>query len=95
MIGTGESRKPACTLLAVAGHADTQAVISEHARANGHSVIPASTPALGLSTVGMSQPGPAASFTGDVSCISLSRLAFPASREMLHAQNERMLRFGI
>jgi hypothetical protein len=85
MIGTGESRKPACTLLAVAGHADTQAVISEHARANGHSVISASTLALGLSTVGMSQPGPAASFTGDVSCIfplssGVPRFARNASR---------------
>jgi DNA-binding response OmpR family regulator len=43
-------------LLVVAGNADTQTVILEHARAKGHSVISASTPALGLSTFDMTQP---------------------------------------
>jgi two-component system cell cycle response regulator len=44
------------TLLVVADNADTQAVILEHAKAQGHSVISASTPALGLSTFDMTQP---------------------------------------
>jgi DNA-binding response OmpR family regulator len=44
------------TLLVVADNADTQTVILEHARAQGHSVISASTPALGLSTFDMTQP---------------------------------------
>ena len=56
MITTTESRTSACTVLVVAGNADTQAVILEHAKANGYSVIAASNPALGLSTFDMTQP---------------------------------------
>jgi DNA-binding response OmpR family regulator len=40
----------------VADNADTQTVILEHARAQGYSVIPASSPALGLSTFDMTKP---------------------------------------
>lgn len=100
MIGTGESHRPACTLLVVDGPADTQAVISEHARAKGHSLISASTPALGLSTVGMAQPDSEASLTGDVSRISLvssgvSRFARYASREeAAHAALRDMIQGG-
>ena len=46
----------ACTLLVVAENADTQTVILEYARAKGHSVISATTPALGLTTFDMTQP---------------------------------------
>ncbi len=51
-----EWRPPARTLLVVANDTNTQAVILEHAKAHGHSVISASTPALGLSTFDMTQP---------------------------------------
>jgi DNA-binding response OmpR family regulator len=51
-----EWRPPARTLLVVANDTNTQAVILEHAKAQGHSVISASTPALGLSTFDMTQP---------------------------------------
>ncbi len=44
------------TILVVADNPDTQAVILEHAKVKGHSVISASTPALGLSTFDMTQP---------------------------------------
>jgi DNA-binding response OmpR family regulator len=44
------------TLLVVADNPDTQTAILEHAKANGHSVISAATPALGLSTFDMTQP---------------------------------------
>jgi DNA-binding response OmpR family regulator len=47
---------PSRTLLVVADDADTQALILEHARAKGHSVIAATTPALGLTTFDMTQP---------------------------------------
>jgi len=43
-------------LLVVADNADTQTVILEHARAKGHSVIAATTPALGLTTFDLTQP---------------------------------------
>jgi DNA-binding response OmpR family regulator len=56
MIATTGSHAQGRTLLVVAGNADTQTVILEHARAKGHSVIFASTPALGLSTFDMTQP---------------------------------------
>lgn len=56
MIATAGSQTPACWLLVVAGNVDTQAVLLEHAKAKGHSVISASTPALGLSTFDMMQP---------------------------------------
>jgi DNA-binding response OmpR family regulator len=48
----GEAR----TLLVVADNTDTQASILEHARAQGHSVISASSPALGLSTFDTAKP---------------------------------------
>lgn len=47
---------PSRTLLVVADNPDTQALILEHARAKGHSVIAATTPALGLTTFDMTQP---------------------------------------
>ena len=47
---------PSRTLLVVADNADTQTVILEHARAKGHSVIAATTPALGLTTFDLTQP---------------------------------------
>ena len=56
MIAMTEWRPPARTLLVVADNTNTQAVILEHAKAQGHSVISASTPALGLSTFDMTQP---------------------------------------
>lgn len=56
MIATTGSRTQARTLLVVAGNADTQTVILEHARAKGYSVISAATPALGLTTFDMTQP---------------------------------------
>ena len=56
MIAPTGSHTQARTVLVVAGNADTQAVILELARAKGHSVIAASTPALGLSTFEMTQP---------------------------------------
>jgi len=56
MIETTRGRTEARTLLVVAGNADTQATILEHAKAQGHSVVAASTPALGLSTFDMTQP---------------------------------------
>lgn len=56
MIATTESRAKARTLLVVADNADTQTMILEQAKAKGHSVIAASTPALGLSTFDMIQP---------------------------------------
>ena len=56
MITMTEWRPPARTLLVVANDTNTQAVILEHAKAQGHSVISASTPALGLSTFDMTQP---------------------------------------
>lgn len=56
MTATTGSRLPARTLLVVADNPDTQAVILEHAKAKGHSVISATTPALGLTTFDMTQP---------------------------------------
>ena len=56
MIATAGSDTQARTLLVVADNADTQTVILEHARTKGHSVISASTPALGFSTFEMTQP---------------------------------------
>ncbi len=56
MIAMTGSHTQARTLLVVADNADTQAVILEHAKAKGHSVISATTPALGLSTFDMTQP---------------------------------------
>ena len=56
MITMTEWRPPARTLLVVANDTNTQAIILEHAKAQGHSVISASTPALGLSTFDMTQP---------------------------------------
>ncbi|NWF72644.1 MAG: response regulator [Nitrospirae bacterium] len=56
MVATTGSHIQARTLLVVADNADTQAVILEHAKAQGHSVISASTPALGLATFDMTQP---------------------------------------
>lgn len=53
---TTRSHTQARTLLVVADNADTQTVILEQARAKGHSVISASTPALGLTTFDMTQP---------------------------------------
>ncbi|TKB34600.1 MAG: response regulator [Nitrospira sp.] len=47
---------PSRTLLVVADNPDTQALILEHARAKGHSVIAATSPALGLTTFDMTQP---------------------------------------
>lgn len=56
MTTTTGSDTQARTLLVVANNADTQTVILEHARAKGHSVISATTPALGLTTFEMTQP---------------------------------------
>ena len=56
MIATTGCHTQARTLLVVADNVDTQAVILEYAKAKGHSVISASTPALGLSTFDMTQP---------------------------------------
>ena len=56
MIVTTGSHTQARTLLVVADNADTQTVILEHARVQGHSVISASTPALGLTTFETMQP---------------------------------------
>jgi len=56
MIATTGSHTQARTLLVVADNADTQTVILEHAKAKGHSVISATTPALGLTTFDMTQP---------------------------------------
>ena len=56
MIATTGSHTRARTLLVVADDADAQTVILEHARAKGHSVISAATPALGLSAFDMTQP---------------------------------------
>jgi DNA-binding response OmpR family regulator len=56
MVATTGSPIQARTLLVVADNADTQTVILEHARAQGHSVISASSPALGLSTFDMTKP---------------------------------------
>jgi CheY-like chemotaxis protein/anti-sigma regulatory factor (Ser/Thr protein kinase) len=56
MIATTGCQTQARTLLVVADNVDTQAVILEYAKAKGHSVISASTPALGLSTFDMTQP---------------------------------------
>jgi len=47
---------PSRTLLVVADNPDTQALILEHARAKGHSVIAATNPALGMTTFDMTQP---------------------------------------
>jgi two-component system, cell cycle response regulator len=44
------------TVLVVAGNADTQTVILEHAKAQGHSVISAATPELGIETFDMTEP---------------------------------------
>jgi len=44
------------TVLVVADNADTQALILAYASAQGHSVISASNPALGLTTFDMTQP---------------------------------------
>ena len=56
MIATTGSHTQTRTVLVVADNADTQAVILEHAKAKGHSVISAATPALGLTTFDMMQP---------------------------------------
>jgi two-component system, cell cycle response regulator len=56
MMATTCGHTQARTLLVVADNDDTQTVILEHAKAMGHSVISASTPALGLSTFDMTQP---------------------------------------
>ena len=56
MTTTTASHTQARMLLVVADNADTQTVILEHARAKGHSVISATTPALGLTTFEMTQP---------------------------------------
>ncbi|NOT23811.1 MAG: response regulator [Nitrospiraceae bacterium] len=56
MIARTGSHTQTRTLLVVADNVDTQTVILEHARAHGHSVISATTPALGLSTFDMTQP---------------------------------------
>lgn len=56
MITMTHSQTQARTLLVVAGNPDTQSTILEHAKEKGHSVISASTPALGLSTFDMTQP---------------------------------------
>lgn len=47
MIATTGSHTQVRTLLVVADNADTQTVILEHARAQGHSVVSASTPRSG------------------------------------------------
>lgn len=56
MIAMPRSRAQARTLLVVAGNPVTHSMILEHASERGHSVISASTPALGLSTFEMTQP---------------------------------------
>ena len=56
MVATTGAHIQARTLLVVADNAETQTVILEHARAQGHSVISASSPALGLSTFDMTKP---------------------------------------
>lgn len=56
MSATLGSSTQARTLLVVAGNADTQTVILEHAKAQGHSVISAATPELGIETFDMTQP---------------------------------------
>jgi len=56
MITTTRSRAQARRLLVVADNFDTQTVILEHARTMGHSVISATTPALGLTKFDMAQP---------------------------------------
>ena len=56
MVATTCSHIQARTLLVVADNAETQTVILEHARGQGHSVISATTPALGLTTFDMTQP---------------------------------------
>jgi two-component system, cell cycle response regulator len=56
MSATLGSSTRACTLLVVAGNADTKTVILEHAKAQGHSVISAATPELGAETFDMTQP---------------------------------------
>ncbi|MBI3808279.1 MAG: response regulator [Nitrospirae bacterium] len=56
MTPTTGSHAQARTVLVVAGNADTRAVILEHAKAQGHVVVSAATPALGLTTFDMTQP---------------------------------------
>ena len=56
MMATTGSHTQGRTLLVVADNADTQTVILEQASAKGHSVISASSPALGLTTFEMTQP---------------------------------------
>jgi two-component system, cell cycle response regulator len=56
MIATTGSRVQARRLLVVVDNVDTQSVILEHARAKGHSIISAETPALGLTKFDMAQP---------------------------------------
>ena len=56
MTATTGSHIQSCTLLVVADNPDTQTLILEHARGKGHSVIAATTPALGLTTFDMTQP---------------------------------------
>ena len=56
MIVTRGRQTQVRTVLVVADNADTQAAILKHAKAKGHSVISAATPALGLSTFDMTQP---------------------------------------
>ena len=56
MIATTGWHPDARTILVVVDNAETQAAILDHAKAKGHSVISASTPALGLSTFDMTHP---------------------------------------
>jgi len=56
MMATTGSHTQGRMLLVVADNADTQTVILEQASAKGHSVISASSPALGLTTFEMTQP---------------------------------------
>jgi len=56
MISTTGMPAQARTVLVVADQAETQTRILGHARAQGHSVISASTPALGLATFDKAQP---------------------------------------
>ena len=56
MIPTTGLCAPARKVLVVADNADTQASILEYAKAQGHVVISAATPALGLTTFDMTQP---------------------------------------
>jgi DNA-binding response OmpR family regulator len=53
---THTTGSPARTVLVVADNADTQAAILEHAKATGHVVICAATPALGLTTFDKAKP---------------------------------------